>query len=132
MTDDADFFFANDTILPAQFYADRHAQRTPLQRLALAVLADGLRCYQGRAGIPAASSPQNRSARSRKLAVEAERWLRADTDSPFSFEGVCAALGLDSDWLRAKVLAGDMKTVPRQTVQSGRHDKIGLQRVRRR
>ena len=71
-------------ILPAQFYANRrsNAEMEPERRLAFAILADAVRCFQLNLGS---------QMRSKMRAFrEAELWLFETTqDGPFSLENVC-------------------------------------------
>lgn len=65
----------------------------PEQKLALAVLEDAIACYQKHLLYP--------RAKGRTLFREAEEWITSlDEDWIFSFENVCALLGLDSAYLR--------------------------------
>jgi hypothetical protein len=91
------------TMLPPQM-ASRSAW-TPEQRLMAAVLEEALRCLQGKAyvpGRPLAATDRQR----RRLPVQqaATRWFASqETAWPFSFENICAALGLDADTLRRRL-----------------------------
>jgi hypothetical protein len=71
----------------------------PPAELALmrAVLQDAILCYLGRA--------KRRRIDPRILAREAEHWIRInDWDSPFSFNNVCEALGLNHESTRQTIL----------------------------
>ncbi|HEX9442852.1 MAG TPA: hypothetical protein VGA73_01975 [Candidatus Binatia bacterium] len=72
-------------------------QNGPERVLLLAVLADGIRCFQGNA---AAASPAGKT-----LFAEAEEWI-FDTEAAglFSFENICAAWELDPRYLRLGLL----------------------------
>jgi hypothetical protein len=91
--------FGPDVILPAQFY-----ERGPTvdhasgeKALMLAVLEDGIRCFQ--------EHLRNPRVRPRLLARQAERWIRSkDWEWPFSFNNVCESLELNPECLRAKLL----------------------------
>ncbi len=62
-----------------------------------AVLHDAVLCYLGRA--------KRRRLHPRILAREAERWIRSEEwDSPFSFNNVCEALGLERHSTRSVIL----------------------------
>jgi hypothetical protein len=66
------------------------------RRLMWAVLKDALRCYQANFNAP--------GVRARQLFYETERWLQSrDPSGLFSYENVCAVLGIDSDYLRNEV-----------------------------
>jgi hypothetical protein len=88
-----------ETILPSQYY-DRFRARSILEgerRLMLAVLEDGIMCYQKYAG---ATRP-----RSRRLFQEAENWLfhEAESSWPFSFEAICGFFDFDPGYLRRRL-----------------------------
>lgn len=73
--------------------------KLPAPELALvrAVLEDGVLCYLGRA--------RRRRIDRRILQREAEHWIRVeDWESPFSFNNVCEALGLDPQSTRDVIL----------------------------
>ena len=62
-----------------------------------AVLEDAIVCYRGRA--------QRQRLDSRILEREAEHWKRIDDwESPFSFNNVCEALGLNHQAVRTVIL----------------------------
>jgi hypothetical protein len=64
-----------------------------VRRLMWAMLKDTLRCYHGYANA--------RTVRGQRLFRDAERWVQSrDLTWVFSFENVCAVLGIDSDYLR--------------------------------
>src|SRR5205814_10147137 len=65
--------------------------------LMLAVLEDAVRCIE--------NGRWQRRFGARRLAAEAEVWVRSDrADWPFSFLNVCEALGIDVDALRSRLL----------------------------
>lgn len=66
--------------------------------LMLAVLTDAVQCIeQGR---------RRRAFRARRLAAEAEAWVRSNRrDWPFSFLNVCEALGFDAHGFRNRLFA---------------------------
>ena len=68
--------------------AERQAERD----LMLAVLEDGIACFQGYLSKP--------SRTNEKLFLEAEEWISSTDDDVFSFNNVCETLGLDPDALR--------------------------------
>lgn len=92
--------FGPDVILPEQFYDQRNGmeQAAGEKALMLAVLEDGIRCFQ--------EHLKNPRVRPRLLARQAEKWIRsADWDWPFSFNNVCESLSLNPECLRTRLLA---------------------------
>ena len=92
--------FAPDLFLPEQHVAGVRRDSTMCgeKALLLAVLMDGIRCFQER----------RRSGRPnpRALAEEAEAWITAvDDEQPCSFQNICAILGLNPRRVRARLLA---------------------------
>lgn len=82
-------------LLPEQFFASPpEAARGQGERaLMWAVLADAVFCVQTYRDAPRRSK--------RRLAQEAEEWFWAEDHRwPFSFCNICAALGLDPDYIR--------------------------------
>jgi hypothetical protein len=91
--------FAPDIVLPEQFFegARRDSQASGEKALMLAVLEDGIRCFQ--------EHLRNPRSNPRLLSQQAESWIRAvDYDWPFSFVNVCETLGIDPAALRAALL----------------------------
>lgn len=85
-------------MLPEQFFEPYVDERgRGVRALMVAVLEDAIDRFAGR-----------RSARQgsrRKLAREAERWIRSeDRQWPFSFNNICFELGLDASRLREEIL----------------------------
>ena len=79
-------------VLPEQFYSPAEHPDSSQGELALmrAVLEDAVHCFQKSQGTDAAH-----------LAKDAERWFLAnDQRWPFSFVNICAALGLNADYIR--------------------------------
>ena len=88
-----------EILLPSQYY-DRVRGRSILEgerRLMLAVLEDGIMCYQKYAG---ATRP-----RSKRLFQEAEAWLfhEAGSSWPFSFEAICGFFDFNSEYFRQQL-----------------------------
>ncbi len=84
-----------DSITPGQYYEGARSDGAirPIKRLMLAVLEDGLHCFQSYAGA-------TRGVR-RQIFVETEAWLSdRRADGPFSFETICHTLGIDPNFLR--------------------------------
>ncbi len=84
-----------DAMTPGQYYegARSDAAIRPIKRLMLAVLEDGLHCFQAYANA-------SRGIR-RQIFVETEAWLSdRRADGPFAFETICHTLGIDPNFLR--------------------------------
>lgn len=78
-----------DVLLPSQYFGSRRME-TPEHRLMIAVLLDALDCI--------------RKHRDQRLFDEAKHWFLADeTEWPYSFEQICAALDLDADDVRRRL-----------------------------
>lgn len=63
-----------------------------LRALMLAVLEDGIACFQGRFFKPSRTND--------KLFQEAEEWIYSEDEGVFSFNTICETLGLDPARLR--------------------------------
>ena len=89
--------FDPETILPAQFFARPIASaHHPERKLMLAVLQDAVGTLLRHAG-------SERSG-ARRLVREVEHWISVrNSDWPFSFENICAALNLDAAALRVRL-----------------------------
>jgi len=87
-----------EILLPSQFF-DRFRGQSVLEaerRLMVAVLEDAVSCFQKYAG---ATRP-----RGRRLFKEAEDWLlEEDSSWLFSFESICAVLGINPQYFREKL-----------------------------
>jgi hypothetical protein len=81
-----------EVILPSQFFDATKADLSPMQRLLLAVLEDGVECAMKLGG----------SRRVMRLRREAQHWIFEPTAvAPLTFEEVCGTLNIDPDYLRA-------------------------------
>jgi hypothetical protein len=92
-------FSQSEAILPFQYYGDRRgaAAAEPLKRLLVAMLVDGVRCFQTRSGA--------RRPAQRRDFEEAQSWIFSDVDDgPFSFRAVSEALEIDPQGLRRGLL----------------------------
>jgi hypothetical protein len=91
--------FQPELILPAQMIGGaRHdADTSGARALMLAILEDATLCIKrGR---------RRRHPGTRRLAAEAETWVRSDSrEWLFSFVSICDVLGIDPDALRARLL----------------------------
>jgi hypothetical protein len=83
-------------VLLAEQYIENFRRKTPLEpekALLLAVLEDGVRCFQDNI------FPRNR--KKQMLFEEAEAWLFSDESNEiFSFASICALLGFDPSYIR--------------------------------
>ena len=68
------------------------AQHHAVRDLMLAVLQDGIACFQEYFSKP--------SRTNEKLFLEAAEWINSNDENIFSFNNVCETLGLDPDALR--------------------------------
>ncbi|MCW5891510.1 MAG: hypothetical protein KIT14_13300 [bacterium] len=96
--------FAPEIILPEQVVQGfrRDSYISGEKALMLAVLEDGIRCFQEHLTNPR-SNP-------RLLSQQSEQWIRAvDYEWPFSFNNVCETLGIDPDALRSALLGWKAK-----------------------
>lgn len=85
-----------DIIVPSQFFDRVRAERSsqPEKRLMLAVMEDAIATFQ--------KSVHGETRRQRRLLKETEEWIGSiDTSWPFSFENICIALDIESDYLRS-------------------------------
>jgi len=106
--------FAPDVVLPEQFFegARRDSQASGEKALMLAVLEDGIRCFQ--------EHLRNPRSNPRLLSQQAEAWIRAvDYEWPFSFNNVCETLGIDPSALRAALLAWKAKGLVEREANGG-------------
>ena len=106
--------FAPDFVLPAQFFegARRDSLASGEKALMLAVLEDGIRCFQ--------EHLRNPRSNPRLLSQQAEAWIRAvDYDWPFSFNNVCETLGIDPSALRGALLAWKTKRLVEREANGG-------------
>jgi hypothetical protein len=91
--------FSPDTLVPTQYF-DRvgaDAAHQPEKRLMLAVLEEAIATFQRHvvAG----------TRRSQRLVEEVEEWVAGgESEWPFSFENVCAALDIEAEYLRNGML----------------------------
>jgi hypothetical protein len=87
--------FQPDAVLAEQYF-DNFRRKSPLEpekALFLAVLEDGIRCFQ--------DNLFTENDKKKILFQDAEKWLFGDESGwIFSFASVCAVLGLDPQYLR--------------------------------
>ena len=91
-----DYFFQGDPETTAEF-AESLRRKAPFsgeKLLMLAVLEEAIECYK--------RNLVSQDRKAQNLFLETEEWISArHDDALFSFENVCDALNLDSDYLRA-------------------------------
>jgi len=93
-------FFSPDPISRFQYEKVHEAKKGSAEHqaerdLMLAVLEDGIACFQGYFSKP--------SRTNEKLFLEAEEWISSNDDDVFSFNNVCENLGFDPDALRKRL-----------------------------
>ena len=84
-----------DAITPKQYFegARTNWEMRPVKCLMLAVLEDGLHCFQTYAGA--------KRGIKRQIFVETEAWFSdRRADGPFAFETICHTLGIDPNFMR--------------------------------
>lgn len=88
-----------EILLPSQFFnpVHTHSILEGERRLMLAILEDGVSCFQKYAGAT--------RQRGRRLFQEAEDWLFSDGDPewPFSFLSICSVLGFNPEYFRMRL-----------------------------
>lgn len=84
-----------DAIVPSQYF-DRvgtDASAQPEKRLMLAILEDAVTTFQRHV--------HSDTRRSRRLVEDVEAWMAGEqSEDSFSFEGVCAALDIEPEYVR--------------------------------
>ena len=84
-----------DIIVPSQYFDRVRSEDSsqPEKRLMLAVMENAIVTFQ--------KSIYATTRRQRRLLKETEEWIHSlDTSWPFSFENICASLGIDANYLR--------------------------------
>ncbi len=87
--------FQPDTLLPEQYLDTfrRKLHLEPEKKLMLAILEDGIACFQ--------KYVFARDAKGKSLFRDAEAWVEEKGgEAVFSFDSVCESLGLDADYVR--------------------------------
>jgi hypothetical protein len=101
----ADEILTSDVLLPQQFndLIHRSAERSPEQNLLAAILEDALKCWF--ADIAIIGPEHLYQSKRERLRYEADQWIfEKAVPVRFSFEGVCAGLGVDPDYIRGQLL----------------------------
>ena len=110
--------FQPDTLVSEQYFDNlrRKTRLEPEASLMLAVLEDGIDCYQENF-IP-------RNAAQRRLFDETKEWITSrDDDWIFSFENLCEVLGLNAAYLRQGLLRWKPESV---TVHAAEPKRIAV------
>ncbi len=115
MDENSTYLFQPDTLLVDQYFESfrRKTYSEPEKNLMLAVLEDGLVCFvQHRSASTAAG---------KRLFREAEEWIfdEEDPDRLFSFENICAVLGLSRQYIRQQLSR-------RRDLKLGEHSKARI------
>ena len=87
--------FQPDTLIPDQYLETfkRLTHLQPEKRLMLALLNDGIACFQ--------KYVTARDGRGKRIFKETEEWvLEEPNERVFCFDNVCETLGLDANYLR--------------------------------
>jgi hypothetical protein len=87
--------FGPDTLLPTQYFdhVATEAAFQPEKRLMLAVLEEAIATFQRHVSVE--------TRRSKRLVEDVEEWVcGTQSEWPFSFDNICAALDLDPEYLR--------------------------------
>src|ERR1043166_2573296 len=83
-------------VLPSQFFSPPRHHYKGEMALMFAVLEDAVRCFT--------KQFIEKRLRTKRLAEEAEEWVFTDDERwPFSFVNICAALGIDPQYLRQRL-----------------------------
>ena len=123
--------FAPEIVLPDQIHQGyrRDSYLSGEKALMLAVLEDGIRCFQ--------EHLRNPRSNPRLLSQQAEEWIRAvDYEWPFSFNNVCETLGIDPSALRGSLLAwkakrlGEVEDIGKPTPQEKKVYRLHLRTKR--
>jgi hypothetical protein len=102
--------FEPDALASAQYF-DNFQRKTlmePEKRLMMAILEDGVYCFQ--------DNVLAQSGKSKKLFQDAEEWLfKEGSDWIFSFRNLCELLELDAEYLRAGLMLWKQKILAHGT-----------------
>ncbi len=92
--------FEPDTLLPTQFFAPLARKKFPNgeHRLLVALMRDAVECFQ--------KHIDARDSKRRQLYNDAENWIGDEDDfALFSFNNVCATLGMNPDYVRRGLIS---------------------------
>jgi hypothetical protein len=119
--------FVADTVLATQFNDMRRSRigDEGIAKLWVAVLEDGIRCFIGNPVLPGGESVDPCTRRYR-LQNEAAEWIfESNYEGPFSFAGLCEALGIDAGYLRERLAKRGPLPMPRRSPVIARTEQIG-------
>lgn len=89
--------FTPDVIAAHKFVANSQTGEQPEQRLMMAVLGEALFCFQKYHLAPDKDG--------QKIFAEAQNWMLDENEQwPFSFNNICAGLGISPSYLRRQLL----------------------------
>jgi hypothetical protein len=89
--------FSPDVIAAHQFAVNSQTGEQPEQRLMMAVLGEALFCFQ--------KYHLATDREGRRIFAEARDWVLDESEQwPFSFNNICAALGISPSYLRRQIL----------------------------
>jgi hypothetical protein len=111
--------FTPEIVLPEQFFegARRDSYISGEKALMLAILEDGIRCFQ--------EHLRNPRSNPRLLSQQAEEWICAvDYEWPFSFVNVCESLGVNAEALRSALVAWKTKQLADRKAGRPAEEKI--------
>jgi hypothetical protein len=94
-------------VLSSHYFESLHRRTSlePEKKLMLAVLEDGIRCFQ--------DNVTAQSGTRRRLFEDAEEWiLKQDRKWLFSFENICDALGINPTYMRRRLIQSKPKKLP--------------------
>jgi len=115
-----------EILLPSQFF-DHFRSNSILEgerRLMLAVLEDAVSCFQKYAG---ATRP-----RARRLFQEAEEWfLDEEGNWVFSFESICAVLGINAEYFRKNLERWKQELLSQTPANRPKVGRVRLRAARR-
>lgn len=82
-------------VVPEQFHASPRPVGEGERRLVLALLEEAVHTWQ--------SNALQDSPKARRAFVEADEWLSGVGEPMICFEDACAMVGIEADWLRARL-----------------------------
>jgi hypothetical protein len=95
-------------VLSSHYFENLHRRSSlePEKKLMLAVLEDGIRCFQ--------DNVTAQSGTRRRLFEDAKEWiLQQDRHWLFSFENICDALGINPAYVRRRLMQWKQKELPK-------------------